>query len=54
MLLYKLTEEEILEIIAMFAHQRLSDGLDGVFDIQYNEEGEIEVHFFKKESDLLN
>ena len=54
MLLYKLNEEEILEIIAIFANQQLPAEVKGIFDLEYNKEGELEVYFFPKSKDLMN
>lgn len=54
MLLYKLTEEEILEIVAIFVHQQLPSKLKGTFDLEKNKDGSIDVYFVQKDKKELN
>ena len=53
MLLYKLTEEEVLEIIAMFVDKQLPPEVNGLLDFEYNEEGELEVRLFQRSKEMM-
>lgn len=46
MLLYKLSDKDILEILAIFANKNLNSDLKGTFELEFNDDDGVDIYFY--------